>query len=295
MRRSKIGIRRRRKKANIIIIILFLFILPIVAVVIGSKITEWWVMPTINTDNISKSPEETVSDEDDKKEDDTQGKADDTDKVKEEKTDGDIVNLNPISVHMIQIVSVSDKKNIELLIEELSDHNLPYITYKLDDAYKVYVFASTKRKDMENKIDKVREIYEDAYIGQINIPQRQIQYSAKENKGTKEIIEDMNLLLKLLEQSSDNLYKPDIEETKPDEYKGILENHQKLLGQILEKIGDTDLPKDFAKIDDIKKMVEYQEKNIVESLKIIEEGQELYKLQNYFLDNLFRTVEVIRK
>ena len=30
-------------------------------------------------------------------------------------------------------------------------------------------------------------------------------------------------------------------------------------------------------------------------LKIIEDKQELHKLQNYFLDNLFRTIEIIRK
>ncbi|HZJ77060.1 MAG TPA: hypothetical protein VFC70_05060, partial [Oscillospiraceae bacterium] len=228
MRRSRIGIRRKRKKANIIIIILFLFILPIAAVIIGSKITEWWVMPTINTEDILKSPGGTVPDGDDK-EGDTSEKADNADRVNGKKSDEDIVNLNPMSVHMIQIASISDKKNIELLIEELGNHNLPYFTYKLDDTYKIYVFASTKREDMENRIDKVREIYEDAYIGQINIPQRQVRYSAEENKGTKEIIEDMNLLLELLEKSSDSLYKPGTGETKLNGYKEVLKNYQKLL------------------------------------------------------------------
>lgn len=294
MRRSGIGIRRRRRRANIIIIILFLFILPVAAIIIGSKITEWWVVPTVNTEEILKSPGEAVSDKDDKKEGDIQEKADDIDKTEEEKTDKDTVNLNPMSVHAIQIASVSDNKNTELLTEELENHNLPHITYKLDDTYKVYVFASTKRADMDNKIGEVREIYEDAYIGHINIPQRQIQYSAEKNKGAKEIIEDLNLLLKLLEQSSDKLHKPGIEETRLGEYKGILKDHQKLLGQISEKIEGVDLPEDFDKTSDIKGLVEYQQKNIAESLKIIEEGQEPYKLQNYFLNNLFGTVDLIR-
>lgn len=292
MKRSKIGIRRKNNKTNIIIVLLFLFILPIVAVVIGSRITEWWVIPTINTDDILKPSEEVVF-----KEDDMQEEVNDIDhEVGEKELDGkEIINLNSISVYMIQIASISDNKNIELLIKELSNHNLPHITYKLDDIYKVYTFVSTKRENIEGKIDKVREIYEDAYIGQMHIPQKQIQYLSNKNKGTKEVIEDMNVLLGLLEQSSDSLYKLDREEAKLDEYKGILENHQKLLGQISEKINNIELPKDFANINDIKKMVEHQEKNIVESLKVMEERQDLYKLQNYFFDSLFRTIEIIRK
>ena len=64
---------------------------------------------------------------------------------------------------------------------------------------------------------------------------------------------------------------------------------------MLEAASNTELPKDFISEDDIKKMIEYQEKNIMESLKIIEDKQKLHKLQNYFLDNLFRTIEIIRK
>lgn len=86
----------------------------------------------------------------------------------------------------------------------------------------------------------------------MHIPQKQVQYLCEENKGTKEFIEDMNSLLELLKQSSDNLYSLDGEETKLNEYKGILEKHQKLLGQMLERVDRTNLPKDFTNVDDIK-------------------------------------------
>lgn len=292
MKRSKIGIRRKQKKTNIIIALLFLFILPVIAITIGSKITEWWVIPTINTDDMLKSPEEIVIKENGESGDDILQEKNDTDS---EVKKGEVANLNSISIYMIQVASVSDNKNIELLTEELDNHNLPHITYKLDDTYKIYTFASTKREDMEGKIDGVREIYEDAYIGQMHIPQKQIQYLDKENKGTKEFIEDMNLLLELLEQSSDSLYKSDNEESKLGKYKEILGNHQNLLDRMLEEISNMELPKDFISENNIKEMIEYQKKNITESLKIIEDKQELHKLQNYFLDNLFRTVEIIRK
>ena len=296
LKRSKIGIRKKQKKTNIIIAVLFLFLLPVIAITIGSKITEWWVIPTINTDDMLKSPEEIVLKENGELEDDTIQEKNDTDsEVKGEELNQKNANLNSISIYMIQIASISDNKNIELLAEELDNHNLPHITYKLDDMYKIYTFASTRREDVESKIDEVKEIYEDAYIGQMHIPQKQIQYLDKENKGTKEFIEDMNLLLELLEQFSDSLYKSDNEESKLGKYKEILENHQKLLGRMLEEVSNMELPKDFISENDIKEMIEYQKKNITESLKIIEDKQELHKLQNYFLDNLFRTVEIIRK
>ncbi len=296
MKRSRIGIRKKRKKTNIIIVLLFLFILPVIAVIIGSKITEWWVIPTINTDDILGLPDETVSEEGGKVAGDAQDEINGADHTAGKKgSDGETVNLNSISIYMIQVASISDNKNTESLIEELGSCNLPHVIYKSGDAYKVYTFVSTDRGDIEDKIDRVREIYEDAYMGQMHIPQKQVQYLSEENKGTKEFIEDMNSLLELLKQSSDSLYSSDSEETKLNAYKGILEKHQKLLGQMLEKVDKTNLPEDFANADDVKKMIEYQEKNITESLKIIEKKQELYKLQSYLSDNLFRVAEVIKK
>jgi len=296
LRRSRIGIRGRQKKINITIVLLFLFILPIMAIIIGSKITEWWVIPTINTDEMLKSPEETIFRENGETEESTQEKQGDVDQGAEGKGLGEeVINLNPMSIYMIQVASISDNKNIGSLVENLNNHNLPHFTYKSNGAYKVYTFASTKRENIENKVDRVREIYKDAYIGQMHIPQKQVHYLNNENKGTKEIIEDMNSLLELLEQYSDSLYSLDNGEAKLDEYREILGRHQKLLSEMLEKVDKTNLPKDFASADDVKKMIEYQERNTAESLKIIEKNQELYKLQSCFSDNLFRTVEVIKK
>jgi len=296
LKRPRIGIRKKRKKTNIIMVLLFLFILPVMALIIGSKITEWWVIPTINTDDILGLRDETIFEEDGKAAGGAQEEINGAEHTTGGKgTDGETANLNSISIYMIQVASVSDNKNTESLIEELSSCNLPHFVYKSGDTYKIYTFVSTNRGDIEDKIDRVREIYKDAYIGQMHIPQKQVQYLCEENKGTKEFIEDMNSLLELLKQSSDNLYSLDGEETKLNEYKGILEKHQKLLGQMLERVDRTNLPKDFTNVDDIKNMIEYQTKNITESLKIIEKKQEPYKLQGYLSDNLFSAIEVIKK
>lgn len=298
MRRSRIGMRRKQKKINIAIVLFFLVILPITAVAIGSRITEWLVVPTINTSDILKppSPEDIGFENDDEVEDNAkEGVKGEISETQNKEMNTETINLNSISVHMIQVASISDNKNIEALIKELGNHQFPHIIYKLENAYKVYTFSSTKREDIEEKLDKVREVYPDAYIGQIHIPQRKVNYLSEENNGTKEFIESMNSILELLDQSSDKLYKLLKEEGKLEEYKEVLLNHENILKKLSEKINNTDLPKEFASVADVKKMLDYQEKNIVESLKIVEEKQDIYELQNYFLDNLFRTIEIIKK
>ncbi|MBU5677690.1 hypothetical protein KQI88_14815 [Alkaliphilus sp. MSJ-5] len=300
MRKSRIGIRRRQRRINIGVAIFFLVILPITAVAIGSRITEWLVIPTINTDNILKPPsgitlEGSGDVEDGSIEKEVNNVKDVTEVSGKEEINTEITNQNSLSAYMIQIASISDNKNIESLIEQLNSYSFPHIIYKLDNIYKVYTFGSTKREDIEKKLDNVREVYADAYIGQIYIPQKQIHYSSTENNGTKEVIDNMNSLIEILNQSSETLYKFINAEGTLEEYKKILINHQKLLAQMSEKINNVKLPKEFANVEDIKKMIEYQEKNILESLKVIEEGRDTYQLQNHFLDSLFRTIEVIKK
>ncbi len=295
MKRSRIGIRKRQKRVNKTIAILFLLILPIVAVAIGSRITKWWIVPTINTEDILKPQTDIVFKEDNEKKENPKIVKETTQEVVEKELDREAIKLDSISLYMIQVASISNNKNIELLIEELSNHNLPHTTYKLDDTYKIYTYVSTEREDIEEKMGKVKEIYEDAYMGQIHIPERQVHYIKEENDGSREVIENINLLLELLDKSSNKLCKSINGEIQVDEYKEILENHNKILGQITEKINNTKLPEGFASNSDIKEMVEDHKKNISQSLKLMEEGGSLHKVQNYFYDSLFKTIDMIQK
>jgi len=297
VKKSRIGIRRKQRNINIGIAIFFLLILPITAVIIGSRITEWWVVPTINTDDMLNPPGSiTLENLDESKDDITKEDSNDTvEVIGKKELNTEISDLNNLSAYMIQIASISENKNIETLIEELDDHDFPHIVYKIDNMYKVYTFGSTKREDSEGMLDKVREVYPDAYMGQMHIPKQQVHYSNEENKGTNEVISDINSLIEILDQSSEVLYKYMNTENNIEEYTQMLKNHQKILEQISEKVQHVKLPLEFASVDDINKMINYQEKNISESFKIIEEKQDAYKLQNHFLDTLFRTIEVMKK
>lgn len=297
MKRTRIGIKRRQRKINIGIAIFFLVILPVTAVVIGSRITEWWIIPTINTDYILNSPEninlEEIQEQESNQTEPVSNLVEETKKVEVDKEE--TVDLNSMSAYMIQVASVSDNGNIETLVEELNSYNFPSIVYKIDNSYKIYSYGATEREHIESKLDKIREVYPDAYIGQMHIPKKQIVYSKEKNSGASEVIDNMNLVIEILNKSSDTLYKDMNNQENIKAYKEVLNSHQRLLEDMSEKIANVEFPVQLFSAEDIKKMIEHQQKNISESLKIIEDDQEKHKLEEHFLDTLFRTIEVVKK
>lgn len=295
VRRSRIGIRKRQQRANIVMALLFLLILPITAVAIGSRITKWFVLPTINTKDILEGPENIYIDDEESEINSTAGEEANNllDGDKKDQLNKNLINLNPLSIYMIQVASVTDDANIHLLTDELSEHRFPYGIYKEGHMYKIYTYTSTRRENIEDKVDRVREIYSDAYIASMHIPQKQVYYLDDENKGTREIVENINLLLGLFEESLDNIYRLDKGGKELDEYKKILLKQEDILRQINISISDGSLPMEFANKDHIEKMIKSQEEYIRKSLKIIEEKTEPYDLQNYFLGSLFSIIEVL--
>lgn len=298
MKRSRIGIRKRQRRIAIGMALFFLVVLPIVAVIIGHKITEWVVVPTINTADMLKSPmddplETGRIEEEDKEE---EGGLEETgEKEIEAGAKSEAVNLDPLSLYMIQIASVSEDKNIETLANELHNHRFPYIIYKMDNAFKVFTFGATERAYIEEKLEEVREIYPDAYIGQMHIPKKEVNYLSDESDVTKDLVDCMNLIIDMADQSSKIVYSSIDTEEGLNKYKEILLEHEKILGQMSEKINNGSIAEKFASKEDIKKMIDHQGKNISESLKLIEGNQDLYKVQNYFIDSLFRIMEVHKK
>ena len=210
---------------------------------------------------------------------------------------GKSVAMSPVKQvalnHDIKVYQPEKLKNEKSLIEELKNNNFPHIIYKADNAYKIYTYGSTKRENIEEKLDEVRAVYYDAYIGQVHISKNQISY-LEDDKGTAEVIKDMNSLLGILNESSDTLYKITTAEGDLNQYKEVLVKHQTLLEDMSEKVKNATLPKELPTVEDINRMIDRQEKNISESLKILDEEANIYELQNYFLDNVFRIIEIIK-
>ncbi|ABW19316.1 hypothetical protein [Alkaliphilus oremlandii] len=296
MRRTRFGIRKKRRNMNVGIALFFLVILPLLSIMIGSRITEWVVIPTINTESMLQSPGditlENIKELGSKKE------QDDTEEVepKSEKENNQFTNkvdLKPLSFYMIQIASLADNKNIEGLIGELQSHALPHIIYRADNMYKIYSYGATDRKHIEEKLNAVREVYPDAYISHVNIGQRQIQFS-DENKGTENVIQNLNTLVDSLYESSDALYNLSTGGITLEEYDKVLNQHENILTTISSNLESAELPENSFAADELKKMLDHQEKNIKASLEMTTTDLDLYKLHNNFLDTIFRTIEIFK-
>lgn len=281
---------------NVGIALFFLVILPLLSIMIGSRITEWVVIPTINTESMLQSPGditlENIKELGSKKE------QDDTEEVepKSEKENNQFTNkvdLKPLSFYMIQIASLADNKNIEGLIGELQSHALPHIIYRADNMYKIYSYGATDRKHIEEKLNAVREVYPDAYISHVNIGQRQIQFS-DENKGTENVIQNLNTLVDSLYESSDALYNLSTGGITLEEYDKVLNQHENILTTISSNLESAELPENSFAADELKKMLDHQEKNIKASLEMTTTDLDLYKLHNNFLDTIFRTIEIFK-
>lgn len=296
LRRTRFGIRKKRRNMNVGIALFFLVILPLLSIMIGSRITEWVVIPTINTESMLQSPGditlENIKELGSKKE------QDDTEEVepKSEKENNQFTNkvdLKPLSFYMIQIASLADNKNIEGLIGELQSHALPHIIYRADNMYKIYSYGATDRKHIEEKLNAVREVYPDAYISHVNIGQRQIQFS-DENKGTENVIQNLNTLVDSLYESSDALYNLSTGGITLEEYDKVLNQHENILTTISSNLESAELPENSFAADELKKMLDHQEKNIKASLEMTTTDLDLYKLHNNFLDTIFRTIEIFK-
>ncbi len=296
LRRTRFGIRKKRRNMNVGIALFFLVILPLLSIMIGSRITEWVVIPTINTESMLQSPGDITLEN--MKELGSKEEQDDTEELepKSEKENNQFTNkvdLKPLSFYMIQIASLADNKNIEGLIGELQSHALPHIIYRADNMYKIYSYGATDRKHIEEKLNAVREVYPDAYISHVNIGQRQIQFS-DENKGTENVIQNLNTLVDSLYESSDALYNLSTGGITLEEYDKVLNQHENILTTISSNLESAELPENSFTADELKKMLDHQEKNIKASLEMTTTDLDLYKLHNNFLDTIFRTIEIFK-
>lgn len=298
MRRKRFRAMKIRKNYNYTLIILFLIVIPLVAIFLGSRITERIVMPVlysdlpleedvleeiINSDNLndeSSDNEEILNQESEVNND-----------VLEEQATSDLL---PLSVFMIQIASVSDTANIESFVEELNEKKLPHLIYKIDNAYKVYILGLTNRMFVETQLPYAREYYPDAYISEIHLPAKKISYDKSKEETSEGIIKDLNSLIEIMDKQAKEWYNFINKQSELDTYKELLIQQQTLAGQLLEKVKDENIPEGLPKSENIEKMIHHQESNIKHSLELLEDEENIYRLHSLFLDNLFRMLETIK-
>ena len=286
MKKSRMGIKRNRKRSTLVLIIIFCIILPAIAIYAGLKITERVMLPVLNNDELIPDELELV---------DPPAPQDDNSDNKETKLE--VIETNPFTIYTVQVASLNDAQNIDKLIDSLNSEKLSYLVYKMDNSYKVYTMAAMERNIIEENISHIREYYPDSYISEIRVPARKIEYDSNSDEvHMKEITSLINELIKTMENLSiewNNLIQ---KRGEKGEYVELLKKQQLILAQLSESSTQGVFPSNFQRRSSIEKMIEFQEKNIKQSIEYLEgnEGDNDYQIHTLYLDSLFRIVEVIK-
>ncbi|AKL95075.1 hypothetical protein CACET_c16260 [Clostridium aceticum] len=302
MRKRRLQVRRNRRNHNYLWMLTFLIIIPVIAVLIGSRITERIMIPVLYSDNILE--EEVLSDiinnNDETEVDEVDGKEDDTTETIE-KTENimqleglEDTEILPLSIYMIQVASVSSTSNIEGLVEELNEKKLSHLIYRMENSYKIYTLGLTNREYIEEQLPAIREFYPDAYISEIHLPAKNINYSETDENIGENIIKDLNSLIVIIDKQAKEWYNFIKGEGKLSQYRDLLEEQQELMTQLSEKLDTDDWPEGLPEKQAIEKMVLHQEGNIKKSTELLEDQENAYRIHSLFLDSLFRTLETIK-
>lgn len=219
---------------------------------------------------------------------------------KEEISDGEAENQNgsslteaieikPISIYTIQIASITDRSNIDNLIGELNDKELPHLIYSVDNKFKIFTYGSTRRSFIETKLEKVREHYPDAFISEMYLPKKTVRYN-EDDKGVEEIIEAINNIIELIDKQSEEWYNYG----GTSAYTDLLNKHEELIENLSGKIAEKNFSKEYFNKNAMEKALIYQLNNINTSLELIESSKEEHRIHSLYLDSLFRVVELTK-
>ncbi|KAB3531457.1 SPOR domain-containing protein [Alkaliphilus serpentinus] len=294
MKRSRLTVNRRRRRGSFILAFLFCIVLPLLAIYIGLNITERFVLPALNTEDVLDE----LGLEGEGENDDVTSPVAESPEPQESPI-GDVTlvgEINPFSIYTIQIASLSDKENLDRLISQLNQNKKSYIAYQIDNSYKVYALGYTKRAYIEASLTSLRETFSDAYISEMHLPIREVMAGEEDHSTVDGIVMAINELIDNVDQQSEEWYIFFQKEGDLTNYIELLKKQQTILGALkdgIDKVGDIKGLPDKMAID---KMIHYQDSNINKSLELLEGAAEIeeYRLYSLYLDSLFRIVEVIK-
>jgi hypothetical protein len=157
--------------------------------------------------------------------------------------------------------------------------------------------GATQRSTIEANIDKVKALYPDAYISEILIPSRAIEFDANSQEAqTEKIVNGINELIDTMDNLStewNNLYQ---KKGERGQYVELLKKQQLILTQLSEDIKEGALPSSFQRKNRIIEMIEFQQSNVSRALEYLEASkQEIdFRIHSLYLDSIFRIVEVLK-
>jgi len=287
MKRSRMGIKRNRRRGTLLFVIIFCIVLPATAIYLGLKFTEKVMLPALNGEDEIPAGIELKEN----------GINQETDNALNTNKKVETVEIKPFNIYTIQVASLNDTQNADKLISSLNSEKLSNLVYKIDNSYKVYTMAATNRSIIEENIGHIKEYYPDAYIAEIYVPSKKIQYDSNSqevamntiSQSINDLIDNMNLL----SIEWNNLIQKRGEKGK---YVELLKKQQSLLKELSDINNNATYPSSFQRKNSIEKMLEFQNENAIKALELLEaSGEEVdFRIHSLYLDSLFRIVEVMK-
>ncbi|QUH26041.1 SPOR domain-containing protein [Serpentinicella alkaliphila] len=279
MRRRKFRQRTQHSglRKGIIFGIIFCILLPVGAIYIGLKITENWIVPVFDSSELLGDNTQEIL---------LPGQEEKQEEKEVESNLTEVGEIKPLAVYAIQIASIADRSNIDKLIGELNNKGLPHLIYSVDNKFKIFTHGSTKRADVEGKIDEVKGHYPDAFISEMFLPKKVVKYDEKDSI-VAEIIGDINNIIELIDKQSEEWYNYGGSST----YVELLNKHEELLDNLNIKITDDKFSGRYFNKSAFEKAVIYQKNNINSSKELLESKENNHRIHSLYLDSLFRVVE----
>ena len=287
MKRSRMGIKRNRRKGTLIFVIIFCIVLPATAIYLGLKFTEKVMLPVLNGDVVIPDGIELDDNNIDQEVDNT------SNQTKSIET----VEIKPLNIYTIQVASLNDTQNADKFINSLTSEKLANLVYKIDNSYKVYTMGATKRSIIEENIGHIKEYYPDAYISEIYVPAKKIEYDANSSEVTmKDMSQKINNLIDNMDLLSDEWNNLIQKRGEKGKYVELLKKQQSLLQELSDSSSNATYPSSFQRKSSIEKLLEFQAGNITKAIELLEaSGEEVdFRIHSLYLDSLFRIVEVIK-
>ncbi|NLM03507.1 MAG: SPOR domain-containing protein [Clostridiales bacterium] len=303
MRKRRIKRNRKMRRYQYSIIILFFVIIPLMAVFIGSEITEKIMVPVFYSDTmdedelrniINKNIDNDEVDKESGEDEELSYKIELDGKEISENDDMIEEDLNSFSMYLIQVASVSSIENAEDFAKKLSERELSHLISKIDNSYKVYACGSNNRELIESELDNIRDIYPDAYIKEVNVKFKKFKYPKSQEKISGKIIDSINDLLILNKKQSETWYTFVKKEGKMDLYVELLLEEMEIVKKLSNLINENHIAPDFISKKDMQIILDERKENNEIAMELLKEKKDLYKVHNLYLENTFKLIEILK-
>ncbi|RKD27994.1 Sporulation related domain-containing protein [Caminicella sporogenes DSM 14501] len=309
MRRNRIKTRRKNKN-KLLTVLFFVFLLPVISISIGYFGTKYFIAPKlIKSTYVEKRPEnkgkelvdKLVQKNNNKKENSEMNDKVEKNKTAEEKRENAVENvkeekkytfeLPAMSIFNVQVGSFSDIKYAQNQIEELRKKGFEGHIIK-SNRYKVIAMSFLKRDDAEKFKERIKNVYNDAFIFSINLPVRSIKYGESGKEYSTVASNELNELINFYQSFSKFIVSNNIENVDNNTIIQFIDREINRLNKIYNSMKDLKPTSEFSDFNNNFISIVKDTKLMLEDIKKTSVGNRkaLYKV---FMNSLNRYSTII--